>query len=590
MYKKQSSLFMLIILVTGALSAQEHPLQEKLLINHVGYPENGEKKVVFQTQDQTIPKIFIIIDDNKKEVLKGTFIKGDKIDNWHTGKAYIGYFNELKQPGKYKIITHFNGKIFESTVFEIKQKNILKKALPLMLSGLQSQHPEQKVKDRDSNIPFYGSRKDSVDVHGGWYDASGDHGKYLSHLAYSNYLTPQQTPLLVYNLFTSAAYIENDNKTLANELVKEALYGADFLVRMQDKDGYFYTNIFDNWAGDPGKRYICAFEGLAGTKTENYQAAFREGGGITIAALAKLSSSSVSGEFSSAKYLETAEKGFAHLLKNNLKYCDNGEENIIDDYCALMAASELYIVTDKKEYLEHAQYRAANLINRLSSDSKYSGWFRADKDGVRSYYHAVEAGYPIIALCKYLDIEKDKKRRNNTIKTIQKTIDFELTITNEVYNPFGYPRQYIKATNEENKRSAFFMPHHNETGYWYQGENARIASIAAAFNIAKPYIKPDQKPRINIFVRNQINWILGLNPYDVCMLDGLGHNNPKYIDQYNRNYHGGISNGITAGVDNESDIAYLPKEYKDDLAMNWRWPEQWIPHVGWFMLAITSTK
>ena len=45
-------------------------------------------------------------------------------------------------------------------------------------------------------------------------------------------------------------------------------------------------------------------------------------------------------------------------------------------------------------------------------------------------------------------------------------------------NPFGYARQYVK--DPGGKRAAFFMPHRNETGYWWQGENARLASLAAA--------------------------------------------------------------------------------------------------------------
>ena len=38
------------------------------------------------------------------------------------------------------------------------------------------------------------------DVHGGWYDASGDYSKYLSHLSYANFMNPQQTPLVVWVL------------------------------------------------------------------------------------------------------------------------------------------------------------------------------------------------------------------------------------------------------------------------------------------------------------------------------------------------------------------------------------------------------
>ncbi len=585
-----------IILNCASIPKTEKETRGKLLINHVSYPEIGEKKVVFQTLTENTPTKFNVVNQEGKTVFKGVFNSGGKVDNWHTGKAFAGLFSSVITPGKYKITTKFNKKIITSETFEIKQYNILEKALPLLLKGLQSAHPEQKIKDWDSKVPFFGTRKDSVDVHGGWYDASADAGKCLSHLGYSNYLTPQQTPLVVYNLLVSAEKYQNRkgaDLSLVNDLIKEAMYGGDFLVRMQDDEGYFYTNIFDNWTGDHTKREICAYETLAGTKTENYQAAFREGGGIAIAALARLSTVG-SGEFSAKTYLEKAEKGFQHLFLGNVRYCDDGKENIIDDYCALMAVCELYKATKKSKYLDFAQERALHLVYRLSGDVNYTGWFNANEVRVneerRPYYHAAEAGYPIIALCNYLEIEKNKFLRDKTISVIQRAITFELTITNEVHNPFGYPRQYVKATDEDTKKSTFFMPHQNETGYWYQGENARIASLAAAFNIAKPYMLPEQKQQTQAYVQNQINWILGLNPYDMSMLEGLGRNNPKHINQYNRNYLGGIANGITSGVKDESDIAFLPEEFKSDLAMNWRWTEQWIPHAGWFMLMITTLE
>ena len=54
---------------------------------------------------------------------------------------------------------------------------------------------------------------------------------------------------------------------------------------------------------------------------------------------------------------------------NNLEYCDNGVENIIDDYTALLAATELYRATQKDIYLEAARLRAENL-ERRTDDAK----------------------------------------------------------------------------------------------------------------------------------------------------------------------------------------------------------------------------
>ena len=132
---------------------------------------------------------------------------------------------------------------------------------------------------------------------------------------------------------------------------------------------------------------------------------------------------------------------------------------------------------------------------------------------------------------------------------------------------------------------SFFMPHHNESGYWWQGENARLASLAAMAFAAAAQLPRQRKPLLT-FGQHQLDWILGQNPFNACMLAGHGGNNPAYTAGY-PNALGGICNGITAGFDDEAEIAFIPEAYKDRLDQNWRWGEQWIPHAAWFALAIT---
>ncbi len=348
----------LILAIVFANSINSQVSESKVLVNHVGYDQYGAKKVVFQSASKEKIQHFNVIDTAGKIVFEGVFKSGGKVDNWHTGNAYAGLFSELENPGNYSIEVTFEGKKIKSSVFEIKQGQFVDKTMKLMLQGLQSIHPADKYEKWDSNISFFGNKKGKRDLHGGWYDASGDFSKYLSHLCYTNYMSPQQTPMVVYNLLASANNISEKHKDLSKEMIAESAWGADFLVRMQDPDGYFYTIVFDNWTKDETLREICAYETSAGTRTSDYKAAFREGAGISIAALARLSAENVSGEFSKEIYLEKAEKGFAHLLENNKKYCDDNQENIIDDYTALMAATELYIATQNEEYLSHARLRA----------------------------------------------------------------------------------------------------------------------------------------------------------------------------------------------------------------------------------------
>ena len=69
------------------------------------------------------------------------------------------------------------------------------------------------------------------------------------------------------------------------------------------------------------------------------------------------------------------------------------------------------------------------------------------------------------------------------------------------------------------------------------------------------------------------------------MLHGFGHNNVEYSPEW-RNVHGGICNGITGGWHDEADVEFLRHDLPGD--QTWRWSEQWIPHAGWYLLAVTA--
>ena len=587
-------LFTLVTIVGCKDVEKSGKVPDKLLINHLGYHSDYEKKVVLQSDSKRVSGKFYVVDEKGNAIFESTFEKGGKIDNWHTGNAYSGYFSVVKGPGKYQVITSFDGDTVKSEFFTINKTALSKQCLPLLVDGFKHERCAPPYDTKDMHMSFFGSRTDTVDVHGGWYDASGDRGKYFSHLCYSNYMCPQQTPIVVWNMLESFELLNkkgsNKDSTLLNSILEEAAYGADFLARMYDKEGYFYTNIFANWSWESQKREICAYEGSDGKKTDEYRAAFREGGGIAVASLARAGKLGLSKDFNGKKYLQIAKLGYSTLLEKSLVYADDGEEDIIDVYCALLASIELYAATDKIYYLEQAQGWTSKLASYQRDDENYKAWWSANMEGSRPYFHAVEAGLPLIALYRYLQFEKDMKLRDVAITAIKKSVKFELGITKEVNNPFGYPRQYVKAVDSE-MYASFFIPHNNETGYWWQGENARLASLASAFSLVQNYLDEKQKLQAKAYTVNQINWILGLNPYDTGMFEGLGRNNPDYKEGASSlNYVGGICNGITAGFDDESDIAFMPLPQNNDPAQKWRWSEQWIPHAAWFMLAVSAIE
>ncbi|KJG09831.1 chitobiase [Photobacterium kishitanii] len=568
----------------------------QLLINHLGYERFNTKQALLQTTSQTLSgHAELVCNQTNQTIMQLPLVACGTTAQWHTGNIYQVDFSACQDAGDYRI-RYAN---IESTVFSIAEGLLMRRTFSDVLHYFKSQRCSG-IYDQADNQALLLNSDLRVDVRGGWYDASGDVSKYLSHLSYANYLNPQQTPMIVWNML-KAYEIAEDQADIADftrvRLLEEALFGADFLVRMQSDDSFFYMTVFDKWSKSPAQRDICAYATQDGIKTDDYQAGFRQGGGVAIAALAAAARITTLPSCSriphcdapqSELYLQAAERGYWHLKQHNIAYLNDNAENIIDEYCALLAAVELYRATHQDRYLTEMRDWAQRLAERQMSDENIDHYWSATTDGSRPYYHAAEAGLPAIALMQYLAAEPESKQQQQLQPTLINALNFELTLTAEVNNPFGYPRQYTKAI-DGHKQTAFFVAHNNESGYWWQGENARIASLASMAFMAQDHLTDTAlQQRLMQYGQQLMNWILGLNPFDMCMLDGHGHNNPDYLPQLGfSNAKGGVCNGITSGFDNEQDIAFNPAGQKDDMLQNWRWGEQWIPHGGWYLLATT---
>ncbi|EOV9226094.1 glycoside hydrolase family 9 protein [Vibrio parahaemolyticus] len=560
-----------------------------LLTNHIGYERLGPKKAIIQTEQPHLSSYTAQLICATSEQTVATFAVEEqgKVANWHQGYFYLIDFSSFTDSGDYFLQVEDS----RSSSFTVGEHILLDQTLSDVIHYFKSQRCGGVFDQQDRQVPVLNANQ-TADVHGGWYDASGDVSKYLSHLSYANYLNPQQTPMVIWNILKGLSLLEGSEDIAAftrTRLIEEALFGADFLVRMQNEKGFFYMTVFDKWSKDTAQREICAYETQLGHKFDDYQAGFRQGGGVAIAALAAASRLGVHGEYDQQKYRNAAENGYWHLKEHNTQYLNDGEENIIDEYCALLASVELFKATKETRYLEESRLWAQRLVARQMSDEQIQHFWSANQDGSRPYFHAAEAGLPVIALCEYLAIEDDSVPTESVKRIVNRACEFEIKISNKVTNPFGYPRQYVKGVNES-KRDAFFVAHNNESGYWWQGENARLGSLATMAYLAQPHIVSQEiQQQLSVFAQDALNWIVGLNPYDMCMLDGHGRNNPDYLPQYGFfNAKGGVCNGITGGFEDEEDIAFNPPAQKDDMLQNWRWGEQWIPHGAWYLLAIMS--
>ncbi|WP_230677495.1 glycoside hydrolase family 9 protein [Chromobacterium violaceum] len=550
----------------------------RFLFNHLGFERAAAKPALLQGEAGAAVDGAAVLDAAGKVVLRVPLRALGGVNGWRDWHYWRADLDALRQPGRYQLWLEGSAPPLVSAPFEVADSLYG----PALLSDLLFYFKSQRcsglydLADRSAPEEGGGARRDA---HGGWFDASGDCSKYLSHLSYANYLNPQQTPLLVWSLIQTRQALPPQGKWFDERLVDEALHGADFLLRMQHESGFFYQTLFDGWSKDEKRRSLCAYSTQQGLRSRAFQAGWRQGGGMAVAALAAASKLPRDGESERAEYLAAARQGFAHLQEHGGSYLADGEENLIDDYCALLAACELYAACGDSDYADAAAERAACLLERQHAD----GWFWLDNSRSRSFCHASDAGLPYFALARYLEVLPDGPGAAAVEQGWLRGLQGELARSADG-NPFGYPRQWVRQPGES-EGARFFMPQRNASGYWWQGENARLGSLAAAaWKGAARW--SEQAGGLDAYAQSAVDWVLGRNPFDVCMWQGHGRNNPHYEPGY-CNAPGGVCNGITAEPGSDGGIAFLLPE-ETDISQSWRWSEQWLPHGAWFLMALAQ--
>ena len=576
----------------------------KIIVNHIGYIPDGKKKVIVQLDkaDDRLDE-FCVNSAAGERIYTGKLSYSGKVANWHTGYYLYGDFSDLHKEGRYYI-----------TAGSLRSPEfVISEGIPrIMLNAVgcyfKTQRDSGEWALEDTHLKFKGDRQGCVDVHGGWYDASGDLGIHLSHLSHSSYYNPQQMSFSGYAFFKAYDFMgrSHDEQTtlLRRRYLDEGYWGADFLMRMRAPSGSFLKSInrIDSLATVSGSRAIgfeyrqsssqfsekAATADIETVTDENYETGLRSGGGLAIATLAAAARHFYpASEYTQKEYIEAAMAAWGYLKRNNERYLNDGKWNLVDEYCALIASTELYITTGEYEYLRDAR----DFSGRIAARAKKVG------DGLRRlevadglpFYHASDEGMPIVALIQYAEAEPSAEKKAEAICIAEEIMRWKLSVSHETANPFDYPMVECGTSAEPIRQ--FFFPHDTTAAPWWQGDNARIASIAAAACELAHYTA-DEKLREECIAMSYhpLDWIMGLNPFDACCIEGYGRNNIRYYWRYRYDYlnaPGGICNGITSGMDDEEDIEFVtePNDVIDD---NWRWAEQWIPHASWYIYALAA--
>lgn len=573
----------------------------QVLANNVGYELTGPKRAVIADTRALGPvRPFQVLDATTGAVAyQGVARYAGQVPDWAASsfpvvptQYWVADFSALTTAGRYLVQLPGANVATASVPFWIEQDVLERRALSHMVHYFKDSRSSGQYDKFDRNLPVEGSTTARFDAHGGWYDAAADWGKHFTQLSDVSYFNTLSIPLTAWVLLRAhdelAARDDQNLTSLLSWTLDEGLFGADYLTRVHVKGGSFYESVSqpeaDDLGIDPTQRTL-----------STHQVDYREGGGLAIAALARASTYPVSGDYTSAEYLAAAEDAFAFLQVNNVKMTNDGKENILDDYNALLAATELFKATRNATYQQAADLRARNLVSRLVTWQTYQNYWRAD-DVDRPFFHPSDAGLPVVSLINYLDIAAPATK-SGVLAALTKSLRFELAITSEVRNPFGYARQLVQDATGK-RYSGFFFPHNvtpRSQDQWWQGENARLASLAtAARMLARVSTDTAFAGELRGYAQNQLNWIVGVNPFNVCMMDGPGRENPLYLEYFDTSKPGswrwlrsagGIVNGITGRAVDGSGIQWDPGLAETGPNTDWRWLEQWLPHSTWYLYA-----
>jgi hypothetical protein len=554
-------LFLVASAAATAETAKPHEAAVAALVNQVGYDSQSAKTLVVQIRDpeRGEPSSFHLVTEGGEMVYAGKLIPRGRV---HDGTAsdwdaryWTGDFTRFNRAGHYRARVRLGSKEVSSFPFQIGKHVLFLETAEFAARFFYWQrcgfaipgiHAACHLDDGKLTPELGGGYRD---VAGGWHDA-GDYNKYNGY-----------TTAAVYSL----AVLAHDPVGLLTPQAKkraldEAIWGGDFVYKMwQPGKGIMYHEVYSGWAwwGFPERET----DNIPGNADDR---PIRGEGPNAMASAAMAALARTSGQ---AKYREAAED-----LWRGAEAAQAGASPHM-----LLADLELHQLTGDNRYREGAVRRADSLLKLQTAD----GLWQPDigEYGIRPAALALYArAYPKSALSKSI------------LAALRRWLETSLRIAD---NPFQLT-PYSKGV--------FFRPYADQKT-WYVGQNTQYLSQAWALYLVGDLLRD---PRARQMADRQLDWILGANPLNLCMMEGKGsYNLPLYHHRYTGNSRrklpgipgqerGAIPGAIPNGVCRPEGHLDKPFVFFGTITTLPPAPppigttEPWLPHNSYYLLAIKA--
>jgi hypothetical protein len=465
--------------------------------------------------------------------------------NGDFGRYWVGDFSDFQAPGEYVIDVYPDtAKDFKSSqIFTIDDEvygQVVEKGLQCF--SLQRCGPSTTGYHSPCHLDDGISANNGkfLDVVGGWHDAS-------DLLKWSD--------ATITGLLGLLAMAENSQQpAMMARIFEEAKWGNLYFLKLQDPQGYFYKYGIGGDPVEQGNNWTDNVRGTADDRkvVTNVGPSYLQH--LFITAEAHMASLYRDWDAAYAKTCLDAAIRCFNWLKSQGKhrasdtsspqasgqtppgYTAPPENTYLQSGTGACAGIMLYRATGDRECSDYAVERAGlflELQHTQSPDSELKGYFYEDEARRRGAPHIYNETFGIIGYCRFIEqMKKQKKDTSRWEKALALYCDEYLSVMAKL-NAFGIVPYQVKldaavlpgARSYGGVSYRYFMCRLN--GKWWVGSNANLGGTGITLCKAAG-IFGDNKYRA--LAQPMLDWILGVNPFDVSLVNGIGYKNPpEYV-------------------------------------------------------------
>ncbi|MDZ4857426.1 MAG: glycoside hydrolase family 9 protein [Candidatus Hydrogenedentes bacterium] len=536
----------------------------RVLVNQAGYETIGPKHAVLMTNapPSETANAFGLTDADQREH-KGELEYAGRVVGqggadwgWYFWRAD---FSAVKKPDTYHARASLGETHGISHPFGIGHQQLFRATVPACIDFFFVQRCGGDVPGwhkpchmDDAKLPDGTHR----DLTGGWHSA-GDYNK-LSWEYGDSGVTYALTAVMQADPVFCARFNRDEDRY--EDAFDEAVWGAQYLSKLQTDSGTFYQHVQQGPDRTTWMRWAAPEDHTDNVRGTPDDPVVLEGEGnapLAIGAWARLANQ-LSTRENESDYLERAIKAWEALAANPARAADP---------LLLISTVDLFVATKEARFREHAQAAAMAILEG------------APADGVLGGGYAKSGDVPAAALAHFV-LEMPGDPLKSRIKD-RLALHLDAFVA-EPRNAFGVSQQQMGADG------FFFEP---SSAYGHNFEY-----LCRAWSALKVYRVLEDK-RALAYALDHFNFVLGANPYDLCMMEGVGAvNPPRYHHRYNKipgretgKVPGAIPNGFVRDMMGQDrpgfDLSTGGREYP-----SYRTSEPWLVHNVFYLLAISELR